>query len=96
MITHIVLFKWKEGVTEEQISKIFAEIQLLKGKINGVVDVVSGKNFSEWGNGYTHALVVLLRDKDALDSYRKDPRHTKIIAEIEKTEEKSIGIDFEV
>ena len=95
MIVHIALFKWKKGTNKISIKNALADVRKLKKKIDGLVDIKCGENFSKWNEGFTHAIIVLAKDHTSLDAYRKHTFHKKVAKKIESMEEKSIGIDFE-
>jgi len=95
MIAHIVLFKWK-GASKEEIEKIFSNLNKLKGKIDGLVDIFSGENLSRYSEGFEYGLVVLVKNRKSLEAYRKHPLHLEIAKQIEKLEEKALAMDFEV
>ncbi len=95
MVTHIALFRWKENITHNEISRIMTDIKKLKNKIKDVIDINCGTNFSKWNEGYTHAVVVKVKNRKALDNYRNHPKHKPIAEKVDQMEEKSIGIDFE-
>jgi len=95
MIVHIAIFKWKETISKKEIKQATADIRELKFKVNGLVDVLCGENFSRWNEGFTHAVVVIAKDRNALEAYRKHPDHKDVASRIEQMETKSIGIDFE-
>lgn len=67
MIQHIVLFKAKSELDG-------SELVSLKTKIK-MVNISFGKNFTERGKGYTHALVVKFETKQDLENYIVDPLH---------------------
>jgi len=96
MVIHIALFKWRDDVAESEINGIMEEIEQLKGKIDEIVEIYCGKNFSKWSKGYTHAVIVMVENKEALDAYRNHPLHTPIAKKVEKLEEDSMGIDIEM
>lgn len=95
MIVHIALFKWKPNVSQEAIEKAMADIRALKDKVDGVIDIRCGPNFSKWNEGYTHAFLVLAKDRNALDAYRNHPDHVDAAERIDEMDGGSIGIDFE-
>lgn len=95
MIVHIALFKWKPEVSQDTIEKAFDDVRSLKSKVDGLTDIMCGENFSKWNEGFTHAVVVLARDRTALEAYRNHPDHVVVGNLIDIIEEKSIGIDFE-
>ena len=96
MIIHIALFKWRTGVSEEEIVRVMGEIQSLKEKINEVTELYCGKNFSKWSKNYTHAVIVKVKDREALEAYRSHPLHLPVAKRMEELEEDSIGIDVEI
>ena len=79
MVEHIVLFRWAEGTSREAIDSASAELRELKGKIAGVLDVSCGANISALAQGYTHGLVVRLRDGAALEAYYPHPEHQRVL-----------------
>lgn len=95
MIVHIALYKWKPGTTNKEVRQAMDEIRLLKTKVPGLIDIHCGENFSKWNEGYTTAIVVLARDRTALDAYRKHPDHERAAKRIDAMDGGSIGIDFE-
>ena len=84
---HIALFKWKKGATKEHVDKALDDVRALKTKYKGVIDIMCGENFSKWSEGFTHAVVVLAKDREALQVYRNHPLHKVVAEEIEKMEE---------
>jgi len=58
MIVHIALYKWKDGTTSEAIEQVMADVRALKNKVDGVLDIRCGGNFSVWNEGFTHAFVL--------------------------------------
>lgn len=95
MIIHIALFKWKPDVTSEAIDEVMADVRTLKEKVEGVLDIRCGQNFSKWNEGYTHAFLVLAKDKMALEAYRNHPDHVVVAKRIDAMDGGSIGVDFE-
>lgn len=95
MIIHVALFKWKPGVRAKAVQQAMSDVRALKYKVDGIVDIRCGKNFSPWNEGFTHALVVLAQNKAALEAYRNHPDHKVIAKNIEAMDGGSIGIDIE-
>jgi len=96
MVIHIALFKWRKDASQDTIERAMADVRVLKDKIDGIIEIYCGNNFSPWSGGFTHAVIVQAKDKEALDDYRKHPDHVDVAQRIEKMEEKSLGVDFEV
>lgn len=79
MVEHIVLFKWKETTTPEEIEAVMEGLKGLKSKIPGIVDLSCGKNFTDRSKGFEYGLVVRFRDREALDAYQPHPEHQKVV-----------------
>jgi len=95
MITHIAIFRWKKGVQQDAIENTMRNIKRLKKECKGIIDIICGENFSQYSKGFTHAIVVLAKDRKALESYRKHQAHLGAARIIEQMEDDGIGIDFE-
>jgi hypothetical protein len=79
MRRHYVLWKFKEGVTEEQIDTAFAQAMTMDGQIEGMLAIRTGKNQAGRNSaGYTHFLEVLFRDAEAHEHYNQHPLHRTI------------------
>ena len=96
MVIHIALFRWKAECSEADIDAVMTDIRRLKQQIPEVIDLTAGVNFGPYNEGYTHAVVVTLKDRAALASYRDHPMHRPVAEAVDRMFEQSIGIDFEV
>ena len=97
MIQHIVLIKWKPGVTDEQIREAFSEAQRLTDGIETVRHVTLGRNRTASEHGFTHALIVQLPHDDDLAPYLDHPIRRQYIAEcLEPLEDQRIEVDVPV
>jgi stress responsive alpha/beta barrel protein len=97
VIQHIVLVKWKSGITEEQIREAFGEARTLLEEIDVVRTVTLGRNRADSSHGFTHALIVNLSDEEALRSYLDDPARVRYVEQrLQPLEEQRIEIDVPV
>lgn len=94
MIVHIALYRWKNGTTEERVNNILMRIKQLKEKCDGIIDILCGKNYHKESKGFTHGIVVLAKNQQALDGYRFHPDHLIIAKDVEGMEEDGLGFDF--
>jgi len=95
-IAHIVLFKFKPTATAEQIDKAVKGAPKLLSPIEGVLEIISGENFTQRSKGYTHALFVRFIDKSALEKYATHPIHQHYVKEfIDPIREDTLAFDFE-
>lgn len=93
-VFHIALFHWKHNTSRKEINTLMKEIEQLKHKCNGIIDIKCGKNFSKHSKGFTYAVIVIAKDVKSLNSYRKNEDHQKIAIAVEKLAEDGIGFDF--
>ena len=97
MIEHVVLFKWNEDATSEQISKAEEALKELSQKINGIIQLTIGSNFSSRSQGYETALVVRFKDRASLESYVPHPEHQAVVQNIiNPIRTDTIVVDFEI
>lgn len=97
MIEHLVLFRWTADASAEAITRVMDELRALKGQIPGVRDLTCGENFSPRSQGFTHALVVRLEDRAALDAYGPHPAHQRVVQEfIAPIRADVLALDYEV
>lgn len=78
-VRHVVVFKYKQGATPEQIKQVTDAFRELKGKIPGVVSFEHGINNSPEGKnqGYTHVYLLTFESAQARDAYLPHPEHKK-------------------
>ncbi len=97
-VKHIVLFKFKEGTSAEQVEQIFNDILDLSESVPGVDDYISGPNTNAEGlnDGYTHAFVMTFTDTAARDAFLVHPDRARVRASVDAHVEKALAFDFEV
>ena len=90
MLYHLVLFKVKPNSTEEQLVNFLTGVRSLS-IVPGVVSVqieevekAAYLGYDDRSKGYTHALLVLLKDKKALKGYDSDSYHLLVKSTIIK------------
>lgn len=94
MVHHLVWLKAKLGVTDEQMVGMLEDVRALAGVIPGVVAIRVGSNFTDRAMGYSHAAVVLLESRDALEPYLTHPAHVAVGEALRECCE-VIALDFE-
>jgi len=97
-VKHIVLLKFKEGTTEEQINKFFEEVLDLSESVPGIDDYVSGANCSaeSRSQGLTHGFIMTFADAAARDAYVVHPEHERFKAGALPLVDNILVFDFEV
>jgi hypothetical protein len=97
MIDHIVLVKFGESTTQEQLEEIVLRFKALRAHLTGIVDLQAGLNFSEKNQGYQIVLSVRFEDRAALEAYGPNPQHQAVAAYIrEAGRVDSIIVDIEI
>jgi Stress responsive A/B Barrel Domain len=81
VVQHIVLLKWKPGVSEGAILQAFDHAKHLPNEIDGVESLTIGRARVDQGHGFTHALIVRLRDDEALGRYLDHPLRVGYVAD---------------
>ena len=76
-VKHVVLLKFKAGLSQAKIDEIFAALDGLRGKIPGLLDFSGGAYSSDEGlnKGFTHGFVMTFTDAASRDAYLPHPEH---------------------
>jgi len=89
MIRHCVFVKFRAEITPEQRAEIYAGLNALVGKIEGLMSADFGPNISPEGQskGFNDGFIMDLADDAARDRYLVDPAHkaagAKLVAALE-------------
>ena len=78
-VRHVVVFKYKQGATEDQIQQVTKAFGDLKKTIPGIVSFEHGVNDSPENKnaGFTHVYLVTFENAKARDTYLPHPEHKK-------------------
>ncbi|MCA9178866.1 MAG: Dabb family protein [Planctomycetales bacterium] len=81
LLRHVVLFKFKDSVTAEEIKEVEQAFAALPGKIDVIVDFEWGTDVSVEGKakGFTHCFFVSFKDKEGRATYLPHPAHQKFV-----------------
>uniref|UniRef100_A0A7S3GMA4 Stress-response A/B barrel domain-containing protein n=1 Tax=Palpitomonas bilix TaxID=652834 RepID=A0A7S3GMA4_9EUKA len=92
---HIVLFSFKSNTTAEQIDQCEREVLALREVVPCIIDISFGRNFTDRGKQYTHALVARLASAESLEEYQTHPSHQRVLKDyIRPIVEDVLAIDF--
>lgn len=94
-IQHIVLLELNDGVSDETAQGALTAIAGLKDKVPGILDIKTGKNFTDRAGNISHGAVVTLKDKDALAGYGPHPAHQEVVATLKQHVKNITVVDFE-
>ncbi len=95
VLCHIVLFHFRSEISEQAISQLMHDMKKMKDQIETIVDLNCGKNFTDSAKDYSHALVVIFKDRQGLEIYRPHPAHLPIVKKVELMADKVERIDYE-
>jgi hypothetical protein len=78
-VRHIVVFKYKKGVSPEQIAQVTRAFRELRATIPGITAFEDGVNNSPEGKnlGFTHVYQLTFESVAARDAYLPHPEHKK-------------------
>lgn len=77
VLRHVVLFKFKENTTEEEITEVQEAFSALPDKISTIKDYEWGTNNSPEGlnKGFTHCFFVTFESEEGRAEYLPHPEH---------------------
>lgn len=96
VLRHVVLFKFKEGTTPEQIQTIVDAFRALPGKINAIHGFEWGTDVSPEGKaeGFTHCFFLTFRTAADRDAYLPHPAHKEFGGIVRPHLEKVLVVDY--
>lgn len=95
MITHVVLFKFKDETTESDIQKLAEGLGGLPQVIEEIREFRFGKDVIRSERSYDLGLVSSFDDLDALQRYQVHPEHQKVVAHVKAIASGVVAVDFE-
>lgn len=95
-LRHVVLFKFKESATPEQVEKIVTEFRGLSKKIPVIADFEFGINNSPEGlnDGLTHCFFVTFKSEKDRDAYLPHPAHKAFVEVLKPHLDKALVVDY--
>ena len=94
MLTHIVVWKYKEDVEEELRREHVERLGRLASLIDGIERFDVGSDVLHLPRSYDTGLVAVFRDRSRLDAYTIHPEHI-LVAEFGRTiSEHVVSVDF--
>lgn len=96
LLRHIVLFKFKDDVTKEQVQEVVDAFSALPEKIDTIVDFECGTDVSVEGKaeGFTHGFVVSFRDEAGRAVYLPHAAHQEFVKLVGPRIDKVLVFDF--
>jgi hypothetical protein len=96
VLRHVVLFKFKDGTTPEQIKGVENAFAALPGKISAIHDFEWGTNVSieNRSEGFTHCFVVTFLNEAGRGEYLPHPAHKEFGKMLGPYLEKVLVLDY--
>jgi hypothetical protein len=95
-IRHIVLLKFKDGASREQVKAVEDAFAGLQAKIPQIRDFEWGTDISPEGlqQGFTHCFLVTFDDEKARDEYLPHPAHKAFVEVLKPVLDKVLVVDY--
>jgi hypothetical protein len=95
-LRHVVLFKFKDSSTQEDVKKVEQAFVALKGKIGLIKDFEWGKNTSpeNLNQGLTHCFVATFSSDKDRDTYLVHPDHKAFVEVLKPHLDKVTVVDY--
>jgi len=95
MLTHIVCWKYKEEITEEQRRDHIAKLRSLPNLIDNIESFEVGADILHLERSFDTGLVAKFEGRAALYAYTDHPEHQKVVALGKQLAERAVSVDFE-
>ena len=94
MVVHLVSFKYRKDVEEAARQDHRTRLKAL-ADVDGILDFKVGADFVRSPRSYDTGIVVLFRDRAALDGYATHPRHVPVAQLGRDLSETIVAVDFD-
>lgn len=94
MVVHLVCFKYKAGVDAEARANHCGQLRGL-ADLEGILDFKVGEDFMRLDRSYDTGVVVLFRDRAALEGYAVHPRHVPVAQLGRDLSSHIVAVDFD-
>ena len=94
MLTHIVVWKYKHEITEEQREEHRRSLKNLVNLIPEIISLNVGADVLDLPRSYDTGLVATFADRQALDVYTENAEHQKVAALGKEIAQHVVSVDF--
>ena len=95
MLTHIVIWKYKPEVSDEQRREHVARLRALDGRIPEIRSFAVGSDVLGLPRSYHTGLVATFSDRAGLEAYNVHPEHQAVVELGRAISEHVASVDFE-
>jgi Stress responsive A/B Barrel Domain len=96
VLKHVVMYKFREDCTPEQVQEVVTAFSGLPAKIDTILAFEKGTNVSQEGKseGLTHCFVVTFANEEGLKVYLEHAAHAEYVNVVKTKREKVIVFDY--
>lgn len=91
---HAFNFKFKNGVSNDEIAELMSELASMKEKIPVLKELLIGKNVAHWHRGFQYGEIAIFEKKEDLKIFDKHPEHQKLVKKIIPKLDSGHAMDF--
>lgn len=91
---HLFYFKFKDGVSDEEIAELMKELASSTKKIPVVKEFMVGKNVARRTHGFQYGEIAIFEKKEDLDIFERHPEHQKLVRKILPKLVHGVTMDF--
>ena len=95
MLKHIVFMKFKEGITDVEISALEQGLGGLPAKISEIKGFQFGRDVVHSERSYDFALVSDFENMEAMQRYQVNPEHVPVVGLVRSLSASILAVDFE-
>ena len=95
MLTHIVVWKYRDDVAAERRSEHVERLRSLHSIVPGIESLTVGFDILHLPRSYDTGLVGVFRDRAALEAYTAHPTHVEVANFGRSLSEHVASVDFE-
>ena len=95
MITHVVMMKFKPGVSDAQVDDLEKSLDALPELILEIQSYEFGRDIVGSERSYDFALVSVFANLETLRQYQEQPEHLKVVRKLGELCDKIWSVDFQ-
>ncbi len=82
MILHLVNFRWKEGISPEDVAHLSVELAAFRRKVDCLLGYHFGPDLGLRQGNADFGIAALVASPEALDSYLEHPAHHELVGKV--------------
>lgn len=94
MIKHVVVMKFKPGISEADVTRLEQGLDRLPGAIPEILSYDFGRDIVHSERSFDFGLVSSFKDLEALKRYQGHPEHVKVLELVRAMCDQILAVDF--